>query len=566
VSKPAKKPAAPATAPVAGPAAIDALFAGLQRDDTPGAVVGVAQHGQAVYRRGFGMASLEHGVANAPATRMRIGSSSKQFTCLAAFLLADDGLLDIDAAIGRYIPELPPLQGRPTLRQLMQHTGGLRDYLDLGTSAAGLAMQAPGSALAAQLRQTEVNFPPGAGQIYCNGGYHLLSVAIARAAGMPFEQVLKERIFDPLGLHDTASEPSDMRLIPRMATQHVPAVGGGATGGWQRGIFPTEEVRGEGAMVSTVDDMLAWLAELRGPHRLGSDHIWQQMLQTAVLANGLHSSYACGLWRRMHRGIEIVYHSGNVYGGACQLLSAPAHALDVVVITNGALVNPVALSTQIVEALLPGHLRGQPTRMAGNRRFRHLAGVRYASPDGLVIGFDNVGDKLGISLQTSGAAPILRDEGRSLCVAFEDVAIGPFELAVADLAAGSDGKARRMLPVRESGQVSTYRRLPARAPATAVVGMGLLGAYHSVDLDADGLVEFDADGALTLTFSGPAGSRRHTLTALSADVFAVLAQDERMPDRWALTVLREAGGVTGFRFSTGRTRRLLFSRVQGAGT
>jgi CubicO group peptidase (beta-lactamase class C family) len=471
VSSKARKAETPAT----GIAAVDALFAGLNRNDAPGALVGIAHHGRVVYRRGFGMASLEHGIANEPATRARIGSSSKQFTCLAAFLLAEEGLLDIDAPIGRYITELPPLQARPTLRQLMQHTGGLRDYLDLATNAAGLAMQPLGSALAAQVRQTDVNFPPGEGHIYCNGGYHLLSIAIERAAGLPFEQVLKQRIFDPLGLHDTSSEPSDMRLVARMATQHVPTT----TGEWRRGIFPTEEVRGEGAMVSTIDDMLAWLAELRGPHRVGSDSAWRQMLGKAVLANGLETSYACGLWRREHRGIELVYHSGNVYGGACQMLSAPAHALDVVIITNGALVNPVAMSYQIVQAMLPGHVKGRPARMAGIRRFRHLAGARYVSGAGLVIGFDEVGQRLGISLQTSGAAPMLRDEGARLRVAFEDVAIGPFEFEVADLAAAADGKAPRTLPVRESGEVAVYRRLwrarrppiqpakPCRAASTA---------------------------------------------------------------------------------------------------
>lgn len=542
------------------PAAIDALLAGLNRNDAPGAVIGVARHGQVVYRRGFGMCSLEHGVVNEPATRLRIGSSSKQFTCLAAFLLAEDGLLDIDAPIGRYIGELQPPQGRPTLRQLMQHTGGLRDYLDLATHAAGLAMQPLGSALAAQVRQTEVNFAPGEGQIYCNGGYHLLSIAIERAAGMRFEEVLKQRIFDPLGLHDTASEPSDMRLISRMATQHVPT----ATGAWRRGIFPSEEVRGEGGMVSTVDDMLVWLAELRGPHRLGSERAWQQMLDTAVLANGLKSNYACGLWRRVHRGIEIVYHSGNVHGGACQLLSVPAHGLDVVIVTNGALVNPVALSYQIVEAMLPAQVKGQPARMASARRFKHMAGARYAGPTGLVIGFDTVGKQLGISLQTTAAAPVLRDDGDTLRVAFEDVAIGPFELSVAGLAVARDGKAPRTLRVRESGNVSLYRRLPLRPPATAVAGKELLGRYDSVDLHAASIVALDDKGVLTLEFRGPFGSRRHVLTALSADVFGAVAQDELMPDRWALTVERDADTVTGFRFSTGRSRRVLFTRVHEA--
>ena len=101
-----------------GVAALDDLFASRNRGDAPGLVIGVALHGKPVYRRGFGLASVELGVANTPWTRMRIGSTSKHFTCLAIMLLAEDGLLDIDAGVGRYVPELSAGQGRPTLRQL----------------------------------------------------------------------------------------------------------------------------------------------------------------------------------------------------------------------------------------------------------------------------------------------------------------------------------------------------------------------------------------------------------------------------------------------------------------
>ncbi|MCA3800299.1 serine hydrolase domain-containing protein, partial [Burkholderia sp.] len=92
---------------------LDALFARFNKCDEPGLVVAVAHQGEVLYRRGFGMASLEHGVANTPATRLRIGSTSKHFTCLAALLLAEDGKLDIDAGIRTYLPELPLLAGDP---------------------------------------------------------------------------------------------------------------------------------------------------------------------------------------------------------------------------------------------------------------------------------------------------------------------------------------------------------------------------------------------------------------------------------------------------------------------
>ena len=112
----------PAHRPIA--AVLDELFASVNRSDAPGLVAGVAQHGKLLYRRGFGLASVEHGVVNSPRTRMRIGSTSKHFTCLAVMLLAEVGKLDIDAGIRTYLPELPALWPEPTLRQMMNHSRG----------------------------------------------------------------------------------------------------------------------------------------------------------------------------------------------------------------------------------------------------------------------------------------------------------------------------------------------------------------------------------------------------------------------------------------------------------
>jgi hypothetical protein len=419
-----------------------------------------------------------------------------------------------------------------------------------------MTVQPAGKALAAQLRQSEANFAPGQAQLYCNGGYHLLSLAIERAAGMPFEQVLKTHLFGPLGMHDTESLPSDMQLVPGVATMHVPR----PDGSWRRGIFPTEEIRGEGAVVSTVDDMLRWLAHLRHPARFGSAESWRQLSTVAQLDNGLVTTYALGLWRHAYRGVEIVYHSGNVIGGSCQMLTVPAHALDVVIITNGAPVNAVELAKKVIDLVLADHVHGEPPKMARSKRYKHLFGTRYHSAAGLVIGFDDVKDRLGISLQLSPPAPVLRDEGKVLRVAFEDVAMGPFTLRVADLAPAADGGPPAQLPVGESGNVERYRRLPAKPPATTKAGAPLVGRYRSHDLDANARIAFEGD-VLTMRLQGGYGTLQLALDAVSASVFGVTVRDEFAPGRYAMTVERKGGTVRGFRISTARTRHLWFERL-----
>jgi CubicO group peptidase (beta-lactamase class C family) len=532
---------------------LDALFAPYSKSDQPGLVVGIARHGKTIYRRGFGLASLDHAIANSPATRMRIGSTSKHFTCLAALLLAEEGKLDLDAPVTAILTELPALKGAPTLRNFMSHTGGYRCYLDLSMMAAGLAVQPEGDALQAQVRQTDVNFEPNDGQLYNNGGYHLLSIAIARASGMSFEDFMKTRIFEPLGMVDTISAPSDRDVIPGMATLHLP----GPKGGWRKGIFMTEEIRGEGAMVSTIDDMLRWLAHLNGPKRIGSAASWEALKSPAVLKDGYRTVYGLGLFLHDYRGVAVVHHGGSVIGGTCAMLTAPDHGLDIVMMANG---GPAALNKlqfEIVDALLADVLTGPPAVMATAERFKHLDGVVYHQDDGSFIGFGIVEDKLGISLNGSPPMPVLRDEGDILRIGFEDVAMGPFVFATADLAA-VDGQAPATLRMSETGRVKHFTKLPATPPTVADVAAAWVGRWHSHDLGAEATVTL-ADDTLTLRVQAAHGSTAYKLEPLSDRV--AKAASTAVPG-FSLSCTLDADGK-GFIMTGGRSRHIAFQRVAG---
>ncbi|KVM72651.1 hypothetical protein WJ59_00335 [Burkholderia gladioli] len=535
-----------------GVAALDDLFQAYKRGDAPGMVVGVARHGRTLYRRGFGLASVELGVANTPSTRMRIGSTSKHFTSLAVLLLAEQGKLDPDASIRHYLPELPKLEAEPSLRQLMSHTGGYRCQLDLGFIADGMAIQAKGSALAAQLRQRAANFAPGEASLYCNGAYHLLSHVVARVGGMPFEQFLRERIFLPLGMADTASVPSDFEIHRGMATLHLPL----PDGGWRRGIFPSEELLGEGALVSTLDDMLRWLAHLRGPKTVGSEASWAQMTTPARLNNGTVIPYALGLMRHDYRGVEVIHHAGGVIGGASQMLTVPDHELDVIIMTNGAMANPVALANQVVDALLGDEL-GAPAEKAATARFRPLLSARYRAPDtGHVIGFGDVGGKLGLSFLNGPAMP-LTDGGDALRVGFQEIAAGPLSLPVAQLSDLREAPAS--LQFSDAGNTSIFERLPAEAPSLAQAGAALVGNYHAADLGAYAEIRFDGD-VLNLYVHGAHAVSVMQLEAFHLDVFGMKSPVAVLSLQGIVNVKRREGRVTGFVLDTLRTRHLQFDR------
>ena len=545
------EPAVPDTAPKHGAAALDDIFAVANRSDAPGLVVGVAQHGRPIYRRGFGLASVEFGVANTAWTRMRIGSTSKHFTCLAALLLAEEGKLDIDVGVRRYLPELPALQAEPTLRQFMTHTGGYRCYLDAGFLSDGMAIKPKGVALYTHVRQGDVNFAPGEKMLYNNSGYHLLSLVIERVSGMSFERFLKERIFTPLAMVDTDSVPSDFEIHRGMATLHVAQ----PDGRWRRGIFPTEEVRGEGAIVSTIDDMLRWLAHLRGPHTVGNESTWAQMVTPTRLNNGSVTPYALGLMVHGYRGVEVIHHGGGVIGGTCQMITVPAHALDIIIMTNGVVANAVELADRVIDAMLGDEMLAAAEARVSSARFASVIGKRYYAPaTGFLAGFGDAGGKLGICLMNGVPVP-LRDEGEVLRLGFEDIAMGPFTLRTADIADQPQAPAR--LEITESGHTLHLELLPDTTPQEAIAP--LAGRYLAADLGADALVVLE-NGTWKLRVFGQYAVNEMALEALSADVVALT--HPLLPQlRAALSIDRRAGAVTGFRVDTGRTRAMRFERV-----
>lgn len=531
---------------------LDGIFDPADSTIAPGGVVAVRWRGEVIYRRGYGMASIEHGVANRPTTRMRIGSSSKQFTCFAAMLLAEDGRLDLDAPVDRWIEGLPGFPTVPTARQLMNHTGGYRDHLDAAGIANGGAKIPDGWAMQSILRQTGANYSPAMGQTYCNAGYHLLSHVIDTAAEEPFEQFLSRRIFEPLGMTATQSAPSDYVITPDMATLHVPD----PSGGWRRGLFPTEEIRGEGAMVSTVDDLLLWLDELNGPHKLASESAWQEMKRAPALPDANQSIYALGLYVQNYRGIDIIHHAGAVIGGAAQIMTAPAHDLDIVMLSNGGALQPIPTVFAILEAVLEGSLAQELSPLAKVADYSSLDGTYYGAEDGTLVGFAALGDTLGISFVGNPPMPVLRDQGEALTVEFHEAALGPLVLETSGVMEGDDPP--RDLAFSESGVSKPLRLLGINSEKREAICRDLIGSYHCSDLEAH--ADLSLDEKLLASVHGEFGSTSGFLELLSEDLLLV-TDPEAGYGSASIQLVRTDGEVSGFRISAPRGRGFLFMRV-----
>jgi len=299
----------------------------------PGCSVGVSLDGQTVFEKAFGMAEMEHGIPNSPQTIFESGSVAKQFTAAAIVLLQQDGRLNLDDPVRKYIPELPDY-GRPmTIRHLLNHTAGLRDW----GSVMALTGVGRGDRVISQdvvfdviVNQKALDFTPGAEYSYSNSGYQLAAIIVERVSKQKFGDFVTERLFKPLGMTKSSWRDDYQRLVPGRAQGYSRQ---GPNGPWRLNM-PFMNVVGNGGMLTTVGDWLKWNAALDS-RTLGAPLV--EALETqGVLNDGRKISYALGLDVGSYKGIKEIAHSGGTAGYQTYLARFPEKKLSVAALCNGA--------------------------------------------------------------------------------------------------------------------------------------------------------------------------------------------------------------------------------------
>lgn len=372
-------------------ARVDAVFRDYDRSDSPGCALGVYRDGKIVYERGYGMANLELGVANSPQTVFDIGSTSKQFTAFAIQLLAREGKLSLDDDIRRFLPEIPSYGKTVTIRNLLHHTGGLRDYIELmelqGVQTEDLTTEA--DALAILSRQKSPNFAPGEEHLYSNSGYFLLGVIVKRASGQSLRDFAAARVFGPLGMRHTQFNDAHERIVPNRATGY----GKGKDGGFVIDMGDWEQV-GDGAVQTTVEDLQLWDQNFYEP-RVGDARLLEAMQTVGVLNNGKKLTYASALVLQDYKGLPTVSHGGAWVGYRAQLLRFPRQRFAVACLCNLGNANPSRLAREVADVYLADVLNpGAPKPVKGTAsaaarvpaaQLERLAGAYLERPSGTVV-------------------------------------------------------------------------------------------------------------------------------------------------------------------------------------
>ncbi len=522
-------------------AQVDSVFAFVARDE-PGCALGVVRDGRIAYGRGYGLANLDWGLPITTATVFDIGSVSKQFTATAVALLAADGVLSLDDDVRRWIPEMPDYGKPVTLRHLLNHTSGVRDYLTLlslaGFDFANVFDEEDGVRLIA--RQRALNFEPGSEYLYSNSGYLLLAAVVRRASGQSLRRFLEARVFDPLGMAHTSVWDDNTEILTARATGYAPAGGSG----WEIDHAWNFQMGGDGQVITSVEDLARWDANFYEP-TVGGAALLDRLHTRGILNDGDTISYALGLTLDTYRGLRRVQHGGSWAGFRAVLTRFPDQRTTIVIECNRGDANPSAYANAVADAVLAAAF---PVEVAP-------ASAGTAAP--AVPAEPSVAPSAEHIARWAGA---YRHAERPEYLFFEvrDGALWLAAGAGTRLAALSDSTFR--MPAGgttfEFGSLADGARVTARGaryqrvvPAPSPDLQALAGSYASEELDA--VFEIAAEGD------------RLTVRRPNADPATLRPgrADEWVAPGATLTFARQAGRVTGFRVWAGRVTGIVFERT-----
>ncbi|GAB2536132.1 serine hydrolase domain-containing protein [Rhodanobacter koreensis] len=294
--------------------------------DVPGAVLLVIRNGVPLIRRGYGMANLEQHMAAAPDTNYRLASVTKQFTAASILLLAEDGKLKLDDSIRHWLPSLPPMTDKVTLRELLSHTGGLIDYEDL--MPANTTEQLNDNDVLRMLSaSTKSYFAPGTAYRYSNSGYVLLGLVVEKASGESLPAFMQQRIFKPLHMDHTLLYVRGGPEVSHRAYGYSEE-----NGVWKRTDQDlTSATRGDGGIYSSIDDLAKWDAALYDNRLLSNASRKLAFSPHAkVVGEPYEASYGFG-WRITG---DTLWHSGESIGFRNVIVRWPKQHLTIILLSN----------------------------------------------------------------------------------------------------------------------------------------------------------------------------------------------------------------------------------------
>ena len=332
---------------------IDQLFSKWDKPESPGCALAVIKDNQTIYKRGYGVAKLDHGVPISSKSVFNIASVSKQFTAMSIALLAREGKVSLGDDIRKYFPELPQYEGPITIRHLVYHTSGIREYSHL-MQLAGIRFQdaTDDEVLKIIARQKGLNFKPGDEYLYSNSGYFLLAQIVKKASGKSLREYADEKIFKPLGMVNTRFNDDTTEVIKNRATGYTARRGGG---------FSVEATRsdhvGDGGLLTTIDDLILWDKIFYDFQLSGRSELIRQFLTAGALNSGEKIDYAFGMDVESYKGLKVFGHGGAYNGFTADMIRFPDQRFTVICLCNLSNIESGRLTRQVADIYLANEFK-----------------------------------------------------------------------------------------------------------------------------------------------------------------------------------------------------------------
>lgn len=511
---------------------VDRIFASFNTH-TPGCAVGVSYQGKVALESGYGMADLERHVAVTPATVFESGSVAKQFTSMALLLLAQQGKISVDDPMRKYLPELPDYGTPLTIRQVMSHVSGLREWRLIASFAGkpeGVFVLDNKDLLRFASMQRGLNFTPGSQYSYTNTGFNIMTILIERALGngKTFQDFTRESIFEPLGMTHSRWRDDFHAVVPDRALAYT-----NTNGTWIQDT-PVEDIIGAGGMLTTVGDWLLWNENFAHP-KVGGPEVVKEQQTPAVLSNGKTISYAKGLTINTVDGLREVSHGGSTGGYRTWLGRYPDQGVSIAVMCNSAQANPTQLGRDTARLWTGAKPAPKPTAFpVDSAVLEKLAGMYRDTRNNAVVEFRASNGKLS------------RGRGEALVA----VAADRFSAGEAEYIFTGD----RVRQTGPDGEI-LYERVEPAHPSPSELG-AFAGEYNSPETGST--VKIAQEGSelkLILPARAPA-----PLRPTFRDAFGM----QRGPASAIRFVRDSAGSVTGFTVSDDRAWNIRFTRGSGS--
>jgi len=312
---------------------VDRVFARIVKDNYPGAAVLAAKDGKVIYRKAFGLASVENRIPATPQTRFRIGSVTKQFTAAAILKLNEQGKISLDDKLSKFIPDFPRGE-QVTIHHLLTHTSGIHSYTNKPDFLSNVTVPCEPEELIRSFKNDPYDFDPGRRWLYNNSGYFLLGYIIDKITGDSYADHLRKTFFEPLGMKDTGAHNS------RDIIEHEAYGYSWDSGRVTKALnWDMSRAGAAGALYSTVDDLFLWNEALFGGRVLAASSL-KAATTPVVTADDTQKvkeeGYGYGQMISKLRGLRVVSHGGGLHGFRCNLLAVPEERFTFIVLTNSA--------------------------------------------------------------------------------------------------------------------------------------------------------------------------------------------------------------------------------------